>query len=358
MVLSDSDANVRYEVATALGDIRSTSPDVLAALLSVSEKDSDDSVKKEARRVHDALSVLAKLSPGEAGSSGVPTQPEPAPPVQASASPGPAVAPPASHSVAVKGAPQRTAFALVVGIEHYRDLPAPPGAKADAQAFADVLRNTLGLPDSNIRLALEEHATRTDIERQLSWLKANVSPGGRAYFYFSGHGAPNAGKGTAMLVPYDGDSQAIEETSLPLDGVLTKLGESKGKEALAFVDACFSGAGGRSILPRGARPLIHLQEIAGPGSVAVFAGSSGTQISGPSAEGDRGAFTKYLLQGIGEAKADANGDGQLTLEELATWVTPRVEREAKQQSREQTPKLIVGSKVGQAKDVAVAWGLK
>ncbi len=253
-------------------------------------------------------------------------------------------------------APQRSAYGLVVGVEHYRDLPAPPGARADAEAFATMLTTTLGLPEANVRLAIDDRATGKDFDRHLAWLKLNVPAGGRVYFFFSGHGAPDATKGTSFLVPYDGDAQAIAETSVELDHVLAVLGETKAKETLAFVDACFSGAGGRSILPKGARPLIKLKDVQpGPKTVALFAASSGTQISGTSAEGTHGAFTKYLLQGVEAAKADVNGDGKLTLRELAEWVTPRVEREARAQNREQTPKL--ASRTNPA-DLEVAWGLK
>ncbi len=284
--------------------------------------------------------------------------PAPAGSASADASAAPALPPAGVQASKASATAQRTAYGLVIGIEKYRDLPAPSGARADAESFASMLKSTLGIPESNVRVALDDRATRSDIERNLGWLKANVPPGGRVYFFFSGHGAPDAAKGTSYLVPYDGDAQSVDETAIPLDKVLASLGETKAKETLAFVDSCFSGSGGRSVIAKGTRPLVKLKAVSEPAAVVLFSASSGTQISGPSAEGNRGAFTKYLVQGIGEAKADANGDGQLTLQELADWVTPRVEREAKAQSREQTPKLAVGQKAGAPKDLAVAWGLK
>ncbi|HEY3353938.1 MAG TPA: hypothetical protein VGQ83_11865, partial [Polyangia bacterium] len=84
------------------------------------------------------------------------------------------------------GSPQLTAFALVVGIERYREqMPVPAGARGDAERFAEVARATLGIPARNIRLALDDRATKADIEKHLAWLKANVPAGGRVYFYFS-----------------------------------------------------------------------------------------------------------------------------------------------------------------------------
>jgi len=237
------------------------------------------------------------------------------------------------------------AFALVVGIEHYRDLPPPTGARADAQRFAQLAQKSLGIPDANVRIALDDHATRGDLSAHLEWLKLNVPPGGRVYFFFSGHGAPDASQGTPYLLPYDGNPAAVDQTALPLEQVMRTLSESKAGEVLAIVDSCYSGAGGRSVLPAGARPIVRMKEAAPAAQVALFAASSGSQISGPSAEGNGGLFTKYLIEGIGSGSADVDGDGQITLNELKSWVGPRVEREAKRASRAQVPSLSLGNKV-------------
>ena len=254
--------------------------------------------------------------------------------------------------------PQTTAYALVIGIERYRDFPASVGARRDAESFATLLLTTLGLPQANIRIALDTYATDTDIERQLTWLKTHVPLDGRVYFFFRGYGASDVRRGGALLVPYNADPAAVEETSLPLADLLTALGATKAKETLAFVDACFSGAGGRSILPKGSPPVAQVMEVSRLNPSALFTAASGEQLCGTSQEGNGGAFTKYVLQAIGEAKADVNGDGQVTLDELATWVTPRVEQEAKQQRRAQTPMLMLGGTIGDPKSVAVAWGFR
>ena len=76
-------------------------------------------------------------------------------------------------------------------------------------------------------MALDDHATRSDIDKQLEWLAANVQPGGRIYFYFSGHGAPDASAGTPYLLPYDGDPKFLQKTALPLASVLKELGRPR-----------------------------------------------------------------------------------------------------------------------------------
>ncbi len=258
----------------------------------------------------------------------------------------------------ITGAPQRNAYALVIGVEKYRDVKAPAtGAVNDAKIFANMAKKTMGLPDKNIRLAVADRATKGDIEKHVDWIVSNVPKGGRIYLFFSGHGAPDGAEGTPYLLPYDGDPSNLERTALPLQGILDRLQNSQAEDAVAFVDTCFSGAGGRSVLPDGARPLVRVKKASAKAKVALLSASSGEQISGPSADKKNGVFTRFVTVGIGRAEADADGDGQVTLEELASWVKPRVTREARKQGRDQTPELSspTGAKPG---DMVVAHGVQ
>ncbi|MBI5533327.1 MAG: caspase family protein [Deltaproteobacteria bacterium] len=280
------------------------------------------------------------------------------------AGPGPRVATTAEPSTPapatgnfVSGAPQPASFALVIGIEKYRDVPSPAGARSDAEAFARMARQTLGVPEANIKVAIDDHATRSDIEKQIEWLQSNVQPGGRVYFYFSGHGAPDASAGTPYLLPYDGDPKFLARTALPLSSVLKGLGDTKARDVLAVVDTCFSGAGGRSVLPEGARPLVRVKDAPVAPRLALFTASSGAEISGPVPGGSGGLFTRYLTEGLGKGQADGNGDGQISLQELGDWVKPRVTRDAKRDNRDQTPSVVVGSGLKSAGSFIIAQGI-
>src|SRR5690606_5855586 len=82
----------------------------------------------------------------------------------------------------VSASPQPTAFALIVGIEKYRDVTPAGGARRDAEKFAELARVTLGVPEDNIKVLLDERAGRSDIAKQMRWLQTNVPAGGRVYF--------------------------------------------------------------------------------------------------------------------------------------------------------------------------------
>jgi hypothetical protein len=265
---------------------------------------------------------------------------------------------PATRSLET-GSPQRNAWALVIGVERYRDVSAvATGARADAEAYAELARTTLGIPNDQVLVAIDEHASRSDLNKLVEQTVKNVPKGGRIYVFYSGHGAPDASSGASYLVPFDGDPKFLDSTALKLDALLARLGQSQAGEVVAMVDACFSGAGGRSILPPGARPLVRVNEPTKIARVAVFTAVSGAESSGPAEDSSAGLFSATVMDGLGNAKADVDGDGAITLGELSTWVAPRVRRAAKKGNRDQSPQLIWGDGLSASSDLVVVSGLR
>jgi hypothetical protein len=256
----------------------------------------------------------------------------------------------------LRAMPQQNAFALVVGIETYRDAPAPLGARADAQRFAEIAAATLGVPSQNMFLAIDQRAGRADIEKHLAWLASNVPAGGRIFFFFSGHGAPDPSTGTSYLLPYDGDPSALDTTALRLSDVLGQLSRTQAHDVVAFVDSCFSGAGGRSVLPKGVRPMVVSRAPEPAAHVALLTAASGAEISGPGPKGG-GLLTTYIAEGLGQGQADFDGDGSVSLQELFDYVKPRVVRAARRDNRAQTPSLLSGDGMGPASTVMLASGI-
>lgn len=263
-----------------------------------------------------------------------------------------------AESAAVVGFPQNNAYAVVIGVEKYRNLPAPPGAASDARRFKALLTGTLKVPEHQIRLAVDSDATRTDLEKHLKWLKENVPERGRIYFFFAGHGAPEPTKKTTFLMPFEGDANDLPGSALSMADLVKSLSETKAEHVLAVVDACFTGDGGnttRSVIAPGLRALTYKSVLPVASKVALFTASAADQASGD-LEGS-GAFTSELTEGLSSGGADLDGDGSITLEELRTYVEPRVRRKAKMRhNREQTPTLSLPAGID-PKNFLVVWGL-
>lgn len=230
-------------------------------------------------------------------------------------------------------------YAIVVGIDKYLDLPQAQFAERDAEAVKTQLI-ALGFPSRNVVHLSGEKAGYKSIEKFVeTWLPRNTNENSRVFFYFSGHGAPDPQGGKAYLLPYDGDPNFLENTGYPLSRLYQKLNELKAREVVVALDSCFSGAGGRSLLAKGARPLVLSVDTLAPatGRLEIFAAASSDQITSTLDEQGHGTFTYYFLKGLtGGARA---ADGSVTALGLYDYLKPRVQDAARRQNREQTPNL-------------------
>ncbi len=239
---------------------------------------------------------------------------------------------------------KKNAYAIVIGIEKYREkLPNVDFAASDAQLVSKYLTNVMGYPGENIVTLIGDKATRSDIKKYIeTWLTNNVEKGGSVMIYYSGHGAPDPTTGDAFIVPYDGDPTFINDTGYSLDRLYKVLDRLPAKEIVVMLDSCFSGAGGRSVIAKGARPM--MVKIKGPimasKKIAVLSASSGNQISSTYDEKGHGLFTYFMLKGL-KGEGDANGDGRIELGELYDYIKPKVIRVARKwYNNEQTPQMI------------------
>ncbi|MFI5346681.1 MAG: caspase family protein [Elusimicrobiota bacterium] len=270
--------------------------------------------------------------------------PRPAAPAPAApAEPAPAAAPLSSETPSFREANRPDDYALVVGVENYDGLPSAPYADRDAAAAADFLK-ALGVPERNIATLTGARATRAGLAKRLeAWLPENVAADSTVYFYFAGHGASDSTGGRAYLLPSDGDPQYLELTGYPLRRVYEKMGALKAKRAIVILDAGFSGAGGRSVLAKGADP-VNARADAGfnsaDGKIALLLAADSDQITGTNAEKGHGLLTGRLLTGLNGAAKDASG--RTTLKSLFDYVKPAVADDARLSGRVQIPQFRSG----------------
>jgi len=188
-------------------------------------------------------------------------------------------------------------LAVIIGIEGYSSLPKSDYSYDDARLVRDYVR-ALGFKDRNIELITDEKATLSGITKTVDvWLRNKARENSRIFVYYSGHGAPDPATGEAYLVPYDGDPNYLSVTGYSLKRLYENLGRLPAVEKTVVLDACFSGAGGRSVLAKGARPLVMMaSNITLPNNMVVLSATQGSQISTSSPEKGHGVFTYYFLK--------------------------------------------------------------
>jgi uncharacterized caspase-like protein len=230
-------------------------------------------------------------------------------------------------------------FALVIGIEKYASLPQADYAERDAAAVRKHLV-ALGYPDRNVVLITGKDAGRAGIEKYVeSWLPRNVDEKSKVFVFFSGHGAPAPESGQAYLVPWDGDAQFLETTGYPVKRLYEKLGALKAKSVVVAMDACFSGAGGHSVIAQGTRPLVSKVDtsVGSSDKLAVLAAAGPEEVTGGDDAQGHGIFTYFLLKALNEKQ------GATTAKAAFDFLSPKVRDAARRQNREQTPQLMAAT---------------
>ncbi|WP_447974309.1 caspase family protein [Nitrospira sp. Kam-Ns4a] len=244
---------------------------------------------------------------------------------------------------------QPDAYAVVIGISQYREEVIPKVAYAvkDAEAMAKLLETQTGIPKSHIRLLTDAKATLSDLRYALGpWLQRRVKPPSIVYVYYAGHGTPNVQIQSGSIVPWDGLPD-YPDGLYPLKELEETLGKLPASNVLVFLDSCFSGAAGRSVLATGARPMgLSLEHsLLAAGKVVVLAASTGDQISSDYDKARHGLFTYALLTGL-QGAADQDHDGVVTVRELYPYVRKQVAETAVEElNREQTPVLLPGKEL-------------
>ena len=223
-------------------------------------------------------------------------------------------------------------LAVIIGIEGYQSLPKSDYSFDDAKLVKDYVK-ALGFKERNIEFVTDEKATKSKIETAIEgWLPNKVKKDSRIIVYYSGHGAPEPNTGDAYIVPYDGDPNYLTTSGYSLKRLYENLGKLQVAEVTVILDSCFSGAGGRSVLAKGARPLVMMAEgFVLPQNIAVLSATLGTQISTSSPEKGHGVFTYYFLKAL--------RDGKKTIAEIYEYIKPLVEDEAKAINVQQSPSI-------------------
>jgi hypothetical protein len=143
-----------------------------------------------------------------------------------------------------------------------------------------------------------------------------LSESGKSDFiliYFSGHGQVDVA-GKLHLIAADTESNSLETTSISMDFIERCINKSRNNNLVIIIDSAYSGIACRDIKCK---------------NTYIIASSAPFQISKES--DGYGLFTKHLIGGILNGKADANNDGFVGIDELYNYVHDQVLLEGPQE---------------------------
>jgi metacaspase-1 len=142
--------------------------------------------------------------------------------------------------------------AVLVGVDVYERSDVPPllGCVNDVALVRRTLKEYFGVPNEDIRVVINERATKANIVHRLRTMVAAAEPGDTIVFYFSGHGSQIRDRDgdeltdwlDELICPYDMDwDRKTYIVDDDLDAIFDQLQPDVVLEM--FLDCCFWGAG-------------------------------------------------------------------------------------------------------------------
>ena len=227
-------------------------------------------------------------------------------------------------------------YALLIGISQYQNAQIRPlrYAHEDALLMEKLLRSPRGggLAAEDITVLVNEAATTGAIKTAFETILKRATPKDTVILLMASHGtvveSSNARLRGAYIVTYDSDPEDLAATALPMPVVQRFIRDELGQTArvIAFVDACRSGTIGT--IPDRAKLKINAQLDAltqTDTQLFLFTASRPGEVSfeGRQYGGGHGAFSFFLLEALNGA-ADFDQDGQVTVNEMTTYVQQKV----------------------------------
>jgi len=201
-------------------------------------------------------------------------------------------------------------YALIIGVEEFEGMEYPESDCIDEDALSiyETLVSSINWDEENIKLLLNENATKENIHSAIEWLDEKETENDVVLFYFSGQGWKmpllHIFKGNAYIVPYDNSDWNYDEhkiSDVDLDGWLAEL---ESDNIVVILDHCYSG---------------KMKSLNSPGRKILAGG--GQYVFCRCDEDDtlgHGIFTYFLLQGF-NGVADINNDDWISDTEVFSY---------------------------------------
>ncbi|GAA3787625.1 hypothetical protein GCM10022403_022900 [Streptomyces coacervatus] len=223
-------------------------------------------------------------------------------------------------------------LALLIATYDYQDtglrqLTAPAH---DAEALAMVLKDP-GIAGFEVTTLINEPHHR--VGAAISDLYRDRRRDDLTLLYFTGHGLKDD-DGRLYLAMTNTLRDSLLFTSLAAEQIDQAMSACMSRQKVLILDCCYSGAFPSRRIAKADTAVHALEPFQGQGRTVLTA-SDAAQYSfegnQPHGEAAQSVFTRYLVAGLRDGSADLDGDGNITLDELYSYVHDRVVDEMPQQ---------------------------
>lgn len=212
---------------------------------------------------------------------------------------------------------------VIAGVLNYEDpsiISFPTQKRKDLEL--DQTLDRMGIPRSQRKLLLDEAATTAAIHKAVEDTVKSSRPGETLFFYYAGHGSVSSGR--LVMTSFD-RSRKNKRPGYSADALEKSIAKGwRGERVVLMGDFCYSGnfAG-----------VAKKLRAKGIEAISVTSASESNQSTGS------WSFTQSIIDGLsGRSLIDHDGDGVITLQELAGEVDAVMRTREAQKSGFNAPK--------------------
>ena len=234
-------------------------------------------------------------------------------------------------------------WALIIGINDYENVPDLHYAVEDALAIKNMLINEFNFSRNNVRVLIDKEATQSNINKEMSKLLKSAGVNDRVVFYFAGHGETEAlgleEVATGFLMPSDADVENLYFSAIPMEDLRSVSKFSKAKHMLFLVDACYSGLAAVNTRGLSTNSPNYIDKITQENARQIITAGQKDEKVLEKDEWEHSAFTKNLISGLKDKKANSNGDDFITGSELGYYLQEKVSLDTENSQTPQVKRL-------------------
>jgi YVTN family beta-propeller protein len=200
----------------------------------------------------------------------------------------------------------------------------------DAEALAEVLRD----PEiANFDVTILINEPHHVVGNAIGQFYRNRRRDDLTLLYFTGHGLKDD-QGRLYLAMTNTKRDDLLFTGLSAQQIDEAMESCSSRQKVLVLDCCYSGAFPAGRVSKAGGQVNALEKFQGKGRVVLTASDAtqysfeGNHITG---EGTQSVFTRSLVKGLTTGEADLDGDGDISIDELYSYVHDRVIEEMPQQ---------------------------